>query len=160
MDNLIEILQILSLRQVEFLIVGGVSAVLNGAPVNTFDLDIVHHRTPENLDRLVAALDEIDAVYRWPRERRLKPTQAHLVSTGHHLLATRFGPLDVLGQIGDSEGYEQLLPHCFDQHITPLLKVKVLGLEKLIQVKEATGREKDRIHLLTLRRTLEERNKL
>ena len=145
MDNLIEILQILSLRQVEFLIVGGVSAVLNGAPVNTFDLDIVHHRTPENLDRLVAALEV---------------TQAHLVSTGHHLLATRFGPLDVLGQIGDSEGYEQLLPHCFDQHITPLLKVKVLGLEKLIQVKEATGREKDRIHLLTLRRTLEERSKL
>jgi hypothetical protein len=38
--------------------------------------------------------------------------------------------------------------------------VKVLGLEKLIQVKEATGREKDRIHLLTLRRTLEERSKL
>ena len=46
---------------VEFVVVGGVAAVLNGAPISTFDLDIVHARSEENLDRLLAALTELDA---------------------------------------------------------------------------------------------------
>jgi hypothetical protein len=36
--------------------VGGVSAVLHGAPVTTFDLDIVHARDPENIARLSIAV--------------------------------------------------------------------------------------------------------
>jgi hypothetical protein len=35
-------------HDVEFIVVGGVAAVLQGAPVVTFDLDILHRRTPEN----------------------------------------------------------------------------------------------------------------
>src|ERR1017187_10583240 len=34
---------------VEFAVVGGLAAVLNGAPVNTFDLDIVPARDEENV---------------------------------------------------------------------------------------------------------------
>jgi len=49
---------------IEFLVVGGLSAVLNGAPVNTFDVDIVHRRTPENVDRILPVLESLDAVYR------------------------------------------------------------------------------------------------
>ncbi len=29
---------------VEFLVVGGLAAVLDGAPINTFDVDVVHKR--------------------------------------------------------------------------------------------------------------------
>ena len=38
---------------VSFIVVGGPAAVLNGAPVNTFDLDIVHARDEENIARLL-----------------------------------------------------------------------------------------------------------
>lgn len=31
---------------VDFIVVGGVAAVLGGAPISTFDLDIVHARDP------------------------------------------------------------------------------------------------------------------
>ncbi len=37
---------------VEFIIVGGAAAVIQGAPITTNDLDIVHRRTPENVARL------------------------------------------------------------------------------------------------------------
>ncbi|MCG2830387.1 MAG: hypothetical protein L6302_04990, partial [Desulfobacteraceae bacterium] len=37
---------------VEFVLVGGVAAVAQGAPVTTFDLDIVHRQTDENIGKL------------------------------------------------------------------------------------------------------------
>src|SRR5579871_2691319 len=37
---------------VDFIVVGGVAAVLNGAPVNTFDVDVVHSRDADNIGRL------------------------------------------------------------------------------------------------------------
>jgi hypothetical protein len=44
--------------------VGGPAAALNGVPINTFDLDAVHSRDPENIARLVPALESLDAVFR------------------------------------------------------------------------------------------------
>ncbi len=38
--DFVAILETLSANAVDFVVVGGVSAVLNGAPVSTFDLDI------------------------------------------------------------------------------------------------------------------------
>ena len=42
---------------VEFIVVGGIAAVLHGAPISTRDLDIVHARDAENVERLMAVLD-------------------------------------------------------------------------------------------------------
>jgi hypothetical protein len=49
---------------VEFIIVGGVAAVLQGVPITTTDLDIVHRRTPENVARLLEVLLKLDATIR------------------------------------------------------------------------------------------------
>jgi hypothetical protein len=40
-----DILQVLSRNGVEFILVGGIAAILEGAPVSTFDLDVVIRRT-------------------------------------------------------------------------------------------------------------------
>jgi hypothetical protein len=56
---------------VEFCVVGGLAAVLLGAPVMTRDLDIVHRRTDENVDRLALLLDAIHAT---PRTGSISPT--------------------------------------------------------------------------------------
>ncbi|MHC1726754.1 MAG: hypothetical protein AB9866_12215 [Syntrophobacteraceae bacterium] len=69
----------------DFIIVGGVSAVIHGAPVTTFDLDVVHSRTSENIARILAALKDLDAFYRGRGDQRLRPTAAHLASPGHQL---------------------------------------------------------------------------
>src|SRR3954447_2164849 len=94
------ILQTLFDCGVDFIVVGGVCAVLHGAPVSTLDVDLVHSRAPENLERLLAALQDLDAYYREQPDRRLRPGPSHLASAGHQLLLTRAGPLDLLGTVG------------------------------------------------------------
>jgi hypothetical protein len=108
------ILRALGAHGVDYIVVGGVCAVLSGAPVATFDLDVVHSRTRENVQRLLAALKELKACYRTNPEKSLKPTESHLSSAGHQLLMIRFGPLDVLGLIGAGREYQDLLPHTKD----------------------------------------------
>jgi hypothetical protein len=51
-------LQLLVRHEVEFIVVEGVAAVLGGAPILTLDLDVVYRRSPENVRRLAAALQE------------------------------------------------------------------------------------------------------
>ena len=72
-----------------------------GAPISTFDLDIIHHRTEENINRLLLALDELEAHYRIRRDIKIKPKKHGLEGNGHHLLLTTGGPLDILGTVGN-----------------------------------------------------------
>jgi hypothetical protein len=139
---------------VDFIVVGGVAAVLEGAPVNTFDIDVVHSTAPENLARLVSALNELDASYRY--RESFRPNESHLATRGHQLLETNCGPLDVLGAIGSGRTYSDLLPHSHVVTLSPTLRVRVLDLETQISIKEETGREKDLAVLPVLRRTLME----
>lgn len=73
---------------VKFIIVGGVSAVIHGAPITTFDLDIVHARDPESLEKLLAALRDLDASYRY-QTRELQPDESHLAQSPTVLPLTR-----------------------------------------------------------------------
>lgn len=132
------------------------AAVLQGAPVNTFDLDVVHSTEAANVERVLAALAELDAVYRAQPELRLRPNASHLNSPGHQLLITRLGPLDLLGSIGNRRAWRDLLPHSTELKIGPGVAVRVLDLETQIAVKEEVGGEKDLAVLPVLRRTLEE----
>jgi hypothetical protein len=148
-----EALEVFARHDVELIVVGGVAAVLGGAPFATFDLDVVHARNDANVDRLRAALDKLEARYRDPAGRLLRPEASALAGTGHHLLLTRYGPVDLLGAIGQDRSYEDLLP---DTAIIELggLSVRVLGLAALIRTKEEAGRDKDRAVLDLLREVL------
>lgn len=147
------LLRALAEARVEFIVVGGVAGVLQGAPIVTFDLDLVHRRTPENVQRLLGVLEALHARYRDPRD--LLPTASHLLGPGHNLLATDHGPLDLLGAIATGLAYEDLLA---DTVVLDLdgTEIPVLGLARLIEVKTAAGRPKDLAVLPTLRATLDE----
>jgi hypothetical protein len=144
-------------HRVDFIVVGGIAAVLEGVPVHTFDLDVVHSREPGNIGRLLAALESLEAAYRARPE--LRPDVSHLASPGHQLLMTRFGPLDVLGMIGRSRTYDDLLPHTHELEVGEGLRVRVLNLETLIAVKEEVAGERDLAMLPIMRRTLEEKRR-
>ena len=150
------ILQVLAAHRVAFIIVGGTSAALQGAPINTLDLDIVHERSGENISRLLEALGELDACYRLQPERRLRPDASHLSSPGHQLLTTRLGALDVLGAIEPGGSYADLLDHSEEMRVGSLA-VRVLDLKTLIDIKETLSRDKDRAVLAILKRTLKEK---
>jgi hypothetical protein len=144
---------------VRFIVVGGAAAVLQGAPVSTLDLDIVHERTEENVDRLLALLLRLRAYHRFDlANRKLPPTRGPMFGTGHLNLETAFGPLDVLCELALGEGYEQIVADT-DEVSLAGSSVRVLGLRRLIAVKTAAGRQKDLQVLPVLIATLEERGR-
>ena len=62
-------LELLSRHGVELVVVGGVAAVLPGVPIVTFDVDVVHARTEDDVGRLLAALPTLRATLEEIRRR-------------------------------------------------------------------------------------------
>lgn len=153
--SLESLLATLATSDIEFIVVGMLAAVAQGAPVTTHDLDIVHRRTPENVARLVDLLvNQLDARYRG-RAEVLRPTVEILAGPGHSLLATNLGPLDVLGAIEGGRDYESLLPSSHRIEISGR-PVHVLGLATLIELKRGSTRLKDQLALPVLEETLKQ----
>ena len=129
------LIEALASAGVEFIIVGGLAAVVQGVPVTTMDVDIVHNRSAENVNRLFKFLKSVEAVYRRPDDKVIEPEKDVFTGKGHVLLATCLGPLDVLAVIEDGAGYEDLLNHTVEMEFKGRL-VRVLSLEKMIDLKE------------------------
>ena len=144
---------------IQFIVVGGLAAVLNGAPIQTYDLDLVYSREPANVNRLLHFLRDIDAIFRIQPERQLRPTESHLAAGGHINLLTRYGPVDLLATIGQNLTFSDLLPDSTEMAIADGVSVRVLNLETLISIKEHLASEKDVAMLPVLRQTLRELNK-
>lgn len=148
--RLAELLRALVRHRVEFVLVGGGAAVLAGAAFTTEDLDVVPSFEPENLDRLIGALEELDARYLDPAGRRIAPTRERLESHRLNLLRTSLGRLDVLHRVEPGLDFRQLVERSSWVEVEEL-RIRTLDLDALIESKEATGRDKDRAHLLILR---------
>lgn len=138
----------------DFVLVGGLAAVAQGAPLTTIDVDVVHRRAPDNVDRLVEFLESVDARYRGrPAGQLLRPTREVLLGEGHQLLMTALGPLDVLGAIEQGRAYEDLIRHCVDIHVEGQ-RIPVVRLELLVELKRGVTSAKDRLVLAVLEETL------
>ena len=154
-----KILEILNLHKVDYIVVGGVCAVAHGAPLTTFDIDILYRQTPENLDHILEALSALDACHREPGDRHLSPQRSVLERGGPALFKTTHGSLDLLGTVAVERTFEDLLPNTIELSLESGFNVHILDLETLIDVKEKTGRPKDLAVLPLLRQTLAERNR-
>lgn len=141
---------------VELIVVGGAAAVLQGAPTTTLDLDIVHRRTPENVQRLLKVLGDLDARFRDPLGRVLRPDGHQLLGSGQLNLSTDFGPLDALCVLHDGRGYDELIDHT-DLLEDGAVRIRVLDLRTLIEVKADIGRAKDRLVVPILLAILKQR---
>jgi hypothetical protein len=141
--------------EVEFVVVGGVSAVLQGAPIVTMDLDVCYRRTPENIARLAAALAPLK-----PRLRGLPPDLSFTFDERAIQLGTNFTltisdeSLDLLGEMSVIGGYEQIIAAARTVAVEGR-PVKVLSLAHLIATKAAANRPKDLAALPVLRATYE-----
>ncbi len=151
---LTSILGLLLAEEVEFVLVGALAAVTQGAPVTTHDVDIVHARTDENLERLTAALQKLNARYRGrPPSSPLPPDRRALATTGHSLFMTDLGPLDCLGAIEGGRDFDLLLPLSVDLLFAGR-RLRVLKLETIVELKRASNEPKDRLALPILEATL------
>ena len=131
---------------VEFIVVGGVAAVLHGAPITTQDVDIVHATDEANVERLAGALQRLDARVRDVAGRDLEFDPSSLRGTGQIGLTTHAGPLDILCHLHDGRGYEELLEHSIRIE-DGTLELQILDLDTLIEIKSSTGRARDQLVL-------------
>ena len=150
-----ETLRVLARHDVKFVVVGMAAGVLQGVPLTTLDVDVVHDRNAENVTRLLGALAELQAIYRGD-PRNLAPTESHLMGPGHQLLTTIFGDLDCLGSVDGGKNYADLVPFTTELALGENATVRVLELSMLIEVKRRAGRPKDMAALPFLEATLDE----
>jgi hypothetical protein len=144
------ILGLLDRHGVRFVVIGGIAGVLQGSASITHDLDICYSREGDNLDRLAAALREVEATLRGVHERvPFRLDAASLKSGMNFTFDTRHGPFDCIGEASGNFDYEQLRRNA-DVHDVFGLQVQVASLDDLIRMKRAAGRNKDLIEVENL----------
>jgi len=143
---------------VKFILVGGLAAVVQGAPVTTMDVDIVHNRSSDNISKLFTFLKSIDAIYRRPDNKIIVPKEEDLSGMGHSLFSTRLGPLDVLAFIEQEKTYEDLFKHTIEIEFRGHT-IHVLDLKTLIELKKKSKDPKDKQRLPVLEETFRQLNK-
>ncbi len=158
-----EMLSKLSGAGVDFLLIGGMAAVLHGDAGVTFDLDIVPARDAENLERLAVALRALEARIRAPDA----PSGLAFDSSPEFFrdlpqdailnLTTPIGDLDLTFRPSGTSGYEDLKRDAIRIEAAAGVRILVASLADVIRSKDAANREKDRTALPRLRR-LQEKN--
>ncbi|HEX7185520.1 MAG TPA: hypothetical protein VF756_27095 [Thermoanaerobaculia bacterium] len=143
MIDLERLLPALSGAGVEFIIVGGVAAIVHGSARLTQDLDIVYRRNPDNIIRLATALKPFSPYLRGAPPGLPFRWDAETIQRGlNFTLVTSAGPLDVLGEIAGGGTYENLISHSRKLSVFGV-ECYCLGLDRLIQAKRDAGRPKD-----------------
>jgi hypothetical protein len=137
-DDQAHLLRALVKNGVDFVIVGGVAAQLRGWLGTTADLDIAVSASSDNATRINRALAEVG----------LLKTDIGGLGTSFE---TRHGRLEIVRRADGVGGYDDWLRKASAiefEHLT----IAVAAAEDIVRSKEASGREKDRAALPSMRR--------
>jgi hypothetical protein len=144
---------LLALREadVRFVVIGGIAVGVHGYVRATKDLDIVPDPEPENLTRLSSLLRELDAQHVGvgdfaAEEFPYDPTDPEQLAQGANFrLETRLGPLDIMQWVAGIDE-DPAYPALARDAITVEFRggrLLVCGLEHLVAMKQAAGRDQD-----------------
>jgi hypothetical protein len=155
MDDLIGALEE---HRVEYLIVGGWAVVAHGLVRATKDVDICPRPSEENYERLLRALDEINAtpiLGDLNEDHDVELDMDGLLKGGNWLLLTEYGRLDLMQYLSgpdDQEwGWEELKKRSIVKSLLGF-ECRFCGYEDLLAMKKAAGRPQDLIDIEGLRR--------
>lgn len=145
--NYERLLRLLADANVNMIVIGAVAMNMRDADFVTQDLDVCYQQSPQNAERICRALapicqilrsaftDTIDLLATNPRGGNFK---------------TDLGDIDLLVEVAGLGNYDTV-----SQYATLVtledITMQALTLDGLIKAKEAAGRSKDLVHLITLR---------
>ncbi len=151
--------EILHRHGVEFIVIGGQAATLHGSPLVTYDTDICYQRTSENLQKLAAALQEIQPTLRGaPADLPFTLDARSLALGSNFTFETKHGPFDMLGWVEPIGQFEELVGNA-EHYELGGEATAIISLDDLIRIKEHIGRSKDQAALVELRAIRDERER-
>jgi hypothetical protein len=122
------LLRLLTAHNVDFIIIGGIAAVIHGSARATYDLDVVYSREAANVQRIVEALADVSPYLRGAPSGLPFRLDARTIAAGlNFTLTTTAGDIDLLGEVAGAGSYIELLP----------------STSQLIVLKRAAGRPRD-----------------
>ncbi|MDQ3355109.1 MAG: hypothetical protein M3507_11660 [Actinomycetota bacterium] len=151
------IIAALNRHGVDYVLIGGLAAVLHGSPYQTQDADITPAAGRENLARLAAALIDLEARLRVANEPDGIPfdrSAEALEKASIWNLQTTCGMFDLSFTPSGTGGYADLVDNAITLQLGGEM-VNVASLADIVRSKEAAGRVKDLAVLPTLRALLE-----
>jgi hypothetical protein len=145
---------------VNYVLIGAMAARLQGFPRMTADADITPATDRENLQRLAAALRDLDArvlTESVPEGLPFDCSAAMLARAELWNLVTSAGRLDIAFRPSGTQGYDDLVRNAiaFDVFGTTL---EAASLHDIVRSKEAAARPQDLQDVIILRDMLEQRN--
>jgi hypothetical protein len=138
-----DLIPVLSAADVEFILVGGLAAIVHSSSRATYDVDVVYRRSPENMEKLCRTLAPHS-----PRLRGAPPGLPFVLDEKtmafglNFTLSTDLGDLDLFGEIPGGGNYDELLPGTEEREIFGHA-CRVVNLDTLLRLKRSTGRAKD-----------------
>jgi hypothetical protein len=134
----------LARHDVEYVTIGGIAMYAYGVQRTTVDLDIAIAAARDNLDRLAAALTDLDARILGPDGQRSKstPGAALLGSSDQWHLITDHGPLDVVTLPAHLGPFAEMRARAYDTKLGDIT-VPIAHRDDLIRMKRAAARPHD-----------------
>ena len=143
MDSIPQILQRLNDHGVNFVVIGGVAAILHGSVRTTLDVDVCAPLDEPNLGKILSALRGTDPRWRMhPKRPALTDDVESLKGFKALYLDTDIGIVDVITEVTGVGGFDEVARHAIPVDAGSV-ECQVLDLDTLIVAKRAVGRRKD-----------------
>lgn len=136
------ILRALAEHRVDYVLIGGLAVQTHGHVRTTNDADLIPAPEPANLERLAAALRELDARVLNPGEEETAVDAKMLRRATIWQFATRDGGIDVMHEVPGGRPFEELRGRALRVQLGDI-EVPVVDLDDLIRMKLARGRPVD-----------------
>lgn len=151
---------VLGRHGVRYVLIGALAARLQGFPRVTADADITPADDRENLERLAAALQELDArVYTEsvPEGLSFDCSAPMLARAAMWNLVTSAGRLDIAFQPSGTDGYDDLAKDALRFDVFGV-DLDVARLEDIVRSKQASDRPQDRQDVVIMRELIRRRD--
>ncbi len=146
-------------HKVEYVVIGGIAVQVYGHVRMTNDIDLIPSPTPQNLERLAAALKELEAHVLNPGSEHLAIDAQLLPRATLWQLTTRHGDIDVLHDAPGASPFAQLRERALlitlGDH-----PIAVVSRDDLIKMKREAGRPIDLADIAALTETEQQENEV